>query len=216
MHFEILVEDISGKIILETLVPQILASCHEEHTFKIIPYKGIGRLPKGLSVKANPQKRQLLSNLPEILKGYGKSFRNYHAAVLVVVDLDKNDCIKFKEELLAVLKRCNPAPKTLFRIAIEEMESWLLGDKPAIKKAFPHANESRLRGYKQDSICDTWEYLADVIYPGGAKELKKHGYPVVGKTKCDWATKIAPHMDVENNKSKSFQVLREGFRKLSE
>jgi len=38
MHFEILVEDISGKTALEILIPKIISS--EQHTFNIHPYKG--------------------------------------------------------------------------------------------------------------------------------------------------------------------------------
>jgi len=38
MHFEILVEDISGKTALEILVPKIINT--EQHTFKIHAYKG--------------------------------------------------------------------------------------------------------------------------------------------------------------------------------
>jgi len=38
MHFEILVEDISGKTALEILIPKIIST--EQHTFEIHPYKG--------------------------------------------------------------------------------------------------------------------------------------------------------------------------------
>jgi hypothetical protein len=38
MHFEILVEDISGKTALEILIPKIIST--EQHTFEIPPYKG--------------------------------------------------------------------------------------------------------------------------------------------------------------------------------
>ena len=44
------------------------------------------------------------------------------------------------------------------------------------------------------------------------KELGKH-HP--GTEKCVWAKKIAPHMDVEKNESKSFQVFRDGIKKLA-
>lgn len=37
MHFEILVEDISGKTALE-IIPKIIST--EQHTFNIHPYKG--------------------------------------------------------------------------------------------------------------------------------------------------------------------------------
>ena len=46
MHFEILVEDVSGKTTLEILVPKIINP--EQHTFNIHAYKGIGHIPKNL------------------------------------------------------------------------------------------------------------------------------------------------------------------------
>ena len=36
-----------------------------------------------------------------------------------------------------------------------------------------------------------------------------------GEAKCNWARDIAPHMDVDQNQSKSFQVFRDGIRKLA-
>ena len=38
MHFEILVEDISGKTAIEILIPKIIST--EQHTFESHPYKG--------------------------------------------------------------------------------------------------------------------------------------------------------------------------------
>ncbi|MCD6389644.1 MAG: hypothetical protein J7L69_09535, partial [Desulfobulbaceae bacterium] len=113
-----------------------------------------------------------------------------------------------------ILNSCNPQPKTLFRIAIEEGEAWLLGDRNAVKAAYPHAKNQPLNAYVQDSICGTWEVLADVVYPGGSQKLKKLGWPHTGQAKCEWANKIAPHFDVESNLSKSFQVFRDGIRNL--
>ncbi len=213
MHFEILVEDDSGKIALDVLIPKILEV--SKHTYKIISYKGIGRLPKDLRGKTDPQKRVLLDRLPKILAGYGKSLPP-DAAVIVVVDLDKKNCKDFKQELLSILDNCKPKPQTLFRIAIEEGEAWLLGDKKAVLAAYPKAKNKILDTYVQDSICDTWEKLAEAVYPGGIRVLKDLGYPQIGIAKSEWSQRIAPHIDVEKNKSKSFQVFRDGLRKLAD
>ena len=120
-----------------------------------------------------------------------------------------------KHDLLNVLNTCNPRPKTLFRIAIEECEAWFLGDRPALTAAYPNAKASVLDCYTQDSNCGTWEVLADAIHPGGAMPLKQAGYPPAGMAKCEWARNIAPHMDVDSNESKSFQVSRDGVRNLA-
>ncbi len=215
MHYEILVEDESGKIALEYIVPKILGP-DTSHTYRIHPYKGIGRLPRGLKNTTNPRKRILLDQLPRVLSGYGKSLQppeNY--GVIVVVDSDRKDCQAFKGELLNLLDKCGPAPSTLFRIAIEEMEAWLLGDREAILSAFPTARKHSLDGYKQDGTCGTWEVLADAVHPGGSTALKKLGFPHTGQAKCSWAEKIAPKMDVHANLSPSFNVFVRSFEKLA-
>ena len=188
------------------------------HTWKIIPYKGIGRIPKNLRGVTDPSKRILLDRLPRILQGYGRSLKDigYLAAVVVVVDLDDRDCMTFKQELLDVLNACNPRPRTLFRIAIEESEAWLLGDRDAVKAAYPGAKDSVLDGYEQDSICGTWEVLADAVHPGGSARLRKSGYPAAGVAKCEWAESIAPHLDVDRSRSRSFQVFRDGVKALAQ
>lgn len=215
MHFEILVEDASGKIALEPILEKILGPNKQDHSYRIFPYKGIGRIPKNLRGTIDPQKRILLDRLPKLLRGYGKSLGGISAAVIVVVDLDDKDCLVFKREMLDILDACNPQPTTLFRIAIEEGEAWLLGDRDAVKTAYPHAKEKILDAYMQDSICGTWEKLADAVYPGGSQKLIKLGWPHTGQAKCEWAKNIATHLNVESNQSRSFQAFRDGIRNMA-
>ena len=214
MHFEVLVEDQSGSIAVESIMEKILGSNYTAHSWRMHFYKGKGQLPNNLRVAPNPKSPQLLNNLPSLLRGYGKSLDD-SSSVIVVVDLDNDDCLKLKQDLLNVLGTCNPSHKTLFRIAIEEGEAWLLGDRAAVKSAYPNAKDAVLNGYVQDSICDTWEVLADAVHPGGSNQLKKLGYPAAGVAKCDWARNIALHMDIDSNQSKSCQVFRDGVRKLA-
>lgn len=217
LHFEVLVEDKSGSIALEAILEKILGPNKAPHSRRIHPYKGLGRIPKDLRNATDPKKRVLLDRLPNILQGYGKSLQpfGHSVAVIVVVDLDAEDCMKFKRELLDVLKKCDPRPTALFRIAIEEIEAWLLGDRDAVKAAYPRAKDSILESYIQDSACGTWEVLADAVHPGGSAHLKKSGYPEIGMAKCEWAERIALHMDVERNKSRSFQSFRDTVRNLA-
>lgn len=214
MHFEALVEDQSGARVVELFLEKILGPNGQNHSFRIIPYKGLGQLPKNLRDVKKPRHRILLKYLPVLLNGYGKSLPP-DQCVLVVVDLDDRDCMGFKCQLLGILEKSKPSPKTLFRIAIEEIEAWLLGDQDAVKKAYPRAKNSALKQYEQDAICGTWEKLADAVYPGGASKLKKLGYPDIGMAKREWAEKIVPFCNIDNNQSKSFQVFRDGVKRLA-
>ena len=84
------------------------------------------------------------------------------------------------------------------------------GDLEVVKAKDPVLNR-----YAQDSICRTWEVLADAVHPGGSAPLKSAGYPMAGRAKCDRARNIAPRMDVGRNRSKSFQVFRDGVKRLA-
>jgi hypothetical protein len=215
MHFEILVEDASGEILLKSLLPKILGEHGNPHTWKTHPYKGIGRVPKDLRGKTDPSKRILLDRLPKVLAGYGRSLQGSDSAVVVVVDLDDRDCVVFKQELLQVLKRCHPKPRVLFRFAIEEMEAWLLGDRRAILREFPRAKTNILDSYLQDSICGTWETLANAVFPGAAHALKGQGWPRIGEEKCKWAAQIGRHLSLDRNASPSLRAFRRGLLKMS-
>ena len=61
-----------------------------------------------------------------------------------------------------------------------------------------------LNSYVNDSICGTWEKLADAVYKGGANKLNKLGRQEIGIQKSIWALSITPYMDVSKNKSPSF------------
>ena len=215
MHFEILVEDESGRIAIESILQNILGKNHAVHSWRMFSYKGLGRIPNNLHATKDPNKRILLDRLPKLLRGYGRSLPQ-PSAVIVVVDLDDKDCTVLKQDLLNVLKACDPQPNALFRIAIEESEAWLLGDRNAVKAAYPRARDAVL-----DGLC-TGQYMRYVGGSGGRRTIQAgrcdsrgSGYHETGKAKCEWAEKIARHMDMDKNRSKSFQVFRDGVRNLA-
>lgn len=212
MHIEILVEDSSGKVLLESLVPKIIGAWGSPHTWNIHHYKGIGRIPKGLSPRGDPAKRILLDQLPRILQGYGN--QPGIDAVLVVVDSDRRNCVDLLGELKALAANCRPSPNTMFRLAIEEVEAWYLGDRQALLTAYPKAKSKVLDGYVQDSVCGTWEVLANAVCSGGAVAIKSAGWPLPGQIKHEWAVNIGPILDIERNASPSFRKFRDGLLRL--
>lgn len=218
MHFDILVEGKSDKKALEVLIPKII-SIGMKNTLKIWDYSGVGHIPRKLN-PSGAKNKTLLGNLQKQLNGFGNTYAgyppNYKAMVVVVCDLDDRDKENFFKELNDVLKSCSKKPQTLFCFAIEEGEAWFLGDANAIQKAYPSAKMANIKNYIQDSICGTWEVLADLLYQGGAAALSKIGYPVAGYEKCKWAENITPHMDVDINKSPSFVEFRDNIRRLAD
>ncbi len=219
MHFEILVEDLSGKIMLASLIPMIIGA-DPANTFRIIHYRGCGSLPSDLKVNQAADKRALLNQLPRLLIGYSRAFQNAVSdnAVIVVCDLDTRD----KDTFLARLNQmrdeaaaATSVPLTVrFCLAIEEGEAWLLGDWEAVKQAYPQTKASVFRKYQNDAVCGTWEMLADMICPGGSAKLKAEGHSLLGQAKCEWAEKISPLMDISRNKSPSFNVFKSALESL--
>ena len=64
-----------------------------------------------------------------------------------------------------------------------------------------------LQSYKQDSICGTWECLADMLTKVGIAKFRKKNSTAfdVGRCKSEWAEKIGSQMELRKNVSPSFQ-----------
>jgi hypothetical protein len=211
MHIEFLVEDSSGATLVEILVPRIIGPFAAPHTWNTHAYKGIGRIPSNLRPATDARKRILLDRLPTILRGYAKT--PGIDAVVVVVDSDQQDCRTFLNELSTVAVESG-FPQALFRIAIEEIESWYLGDQTAIQAAYDNARIAVLSNHNQDSICGTWERLADAVYPGGIRAVQRVGWPLPGNLKHEWARRIGAHMAIDRNVSPSFNKFVTGLQRL--
>jgi len=85
----------------------------------------------------------------------------------------------------------------------------------AVKKAYPRAKKQVLNSYVHDSICGTWEKLADAVFPGGSSVLSAGGFQAIGLEKSIWAERITPHMDVWSNASPSFCYFRDKATELA-
>ena len=205
MYFQFLVEDKSGSILIEKLMGKLCQS-YQAVEYRCKPFKGLG----GFKKKATPAETKtgkLLNDLSIYLKGFDKSLQGIEAAIIVVVDNDTRNTEEFRSKLEDVAAQNDISIEHVFCIAVEEMEAWLLGDKDAIKRAYPNAKLSMMKSYQQDSICGTWEVLADVVYPGGVRQMKKEcqTYMEIGAWKCEWAGKIGEKMRIDENGSPSFR-----------
>ncbi|MXZ83131.1 MAG: DUF4276 family protein [Synechococcus sp. SB0666_bin_14] len=191
-HIEFLVEEPSMEAFLKPLLRRCLpAGC----TFRIHAHQG---------------KLALLRKLENRLRGYA-SFLPENHRIVVVVDLDKDQCDQLKSKLEEACAHASLKPKraaggsqwqVVTRIAIEELEAWYFGDWGAVCKAFPKVSPtvSRRSRYGNTDVIQggTWEAFERV--------LKKFGYCKQGLPKVQTATAMGQHMEPEDNSSPSFQV----------
>lgn len=213
MHFEFLVEGQAELTALSILIPKILGEYNNPHTWMIHKHQGIGKLPEKFDCTPKIQDRTLLHNFPSKLKAYGNSM-SANEIVVLLLDLDNTEnCIDYKKRILSILEICDNPPRLLVRFAIEELEAWFLGDPEAIKISFANPKVHVLNSYVQDSICGTWEVLAETVHEGGYSELLTLGKRSrrILEQKRIWASKIAPNMNVDNNTSKSFNCFKDGL-----
>jgi hypothetical protein len=191
MHLEILVEEPSAETALSVLVPRIVPEC----TFTLHPHQG---------------KPALMEHLPRKLAGYAKwipdDFR-----IIVVLDEDRSDCLTLKKRILAMAHRARLPSPLLCRIAVEELEAWFFGDVPALAAAYPGVPPelgAKKKFRNPDAIAGgTWEALERV--------LQDAGHFSSGLAKITAAKAISNHMNVERNTSRSFQVFRDGLRRIA-
>ena len=218
MHFEILVEDASGKLMLEQIVPKILGAKGKPHKYRIINIQELKhRVMADRSRERTPLPPWdtiLLQTLTSQLEAYGRSLYKKNGVVIVIVDLDFHKRDSFQKKIEQCFVGYHPAPKGSVCLAVEEGEAWLLGDLSAVRRAYPLAKEYVLNSYEQDSVCGTWEYLADAIFRGGSERLAELGYPHIGREKCQWAENIGQYVDVDRNQSPSFIRFRDTLRRL--
>jgi hypothetical protein len=151
----------------------------------------------------------ILGKLYPILLSHSKTYGI--DAVVIVIDTDRRDCRDFLTKLQRISDPIASKLTVLFRLAIEEMEAWFLGDRQALLSAYPKAKKPILDDYIQDSVCGTWELLAKATHPS-----EKHPmlWTQAGSIKHEWARMIGPSLNVESNESPSFAKFRDGLRRL--
>jgi hypothetical protein len=188
MRLHFLVEGPSETDFLNLWLPRFLPS---GHSFKIYPHRGKGRLPMNPSGPPDPRQQGLLDQLPAKLRAWSKVLDSTTDRVVVLVDLDADDCVDLKQQLLALLDLCDPQLTVKFRLAIEELEAFYLSDRQALKQVFPRAKLYKMDAYRQDSICGTWELFQNVI--GAENDDKRTWAQAMGPVlTTDWQANPSP------------------------
>ena len=157
-------------------------------------------LPEGIDFLTIPHdgKRDLELSLPVKLRAWNEP----DVSFVVVHDQDSNDCVELKRELQGICAKSGR--QVLIRIACHELEAWYWGDLAAVSEAYGVDLRplSAKRKYRNPDSID---------YP--KKELKRL-LPQMGQ--IEGARKIAPHMNLAENTSRSFQVFVQGVKRLCE
>ena len=199
---EVLVEGASDAPTVKEVLVRKFQLVDGEH-FRIHPHKGKGTLPANPLSRPDPKHQGLLDQLPAKLRGFGKSLPA-NATVLVVIDVDNQPYKELMDALNCMLAAIPIKPNVLFRLAIEETESWFIADIEALQKAYPgKVRRNVLINIQPDAIIGASEKLAEAL--GINPKL------VAGPTKFQWAMKIAPHLNLDSPKSPSFQNLIDGI-----
>jgi len=198
---DILVEEPSAEEALRYLLPKIMPP---------------GVRPKIINMR---NKSNLLKNLPARLHAYKKRLnKGENLRLVVLVDKDNDDCVQLKATLEKMAREAQLPTKSspdatghfivLNRIVVEELESWFLGDSVALRKAFPSLPiiHPRTKPFANPDNGGSWEALH--------RFLKKHGIYKNSYPKIDAARKIAQHMNISENRCKSFQKFVSGIQTL--
>ncbi|WP_308387597.1 DUF4276 family protein [Acidithiobacillus sp. AMEEHan] len=164
-------------------------------------------------------KHKLLKALPGRLAAYRDRIdRGEPLRVVVLVDQDSDDCASLKRQLEDMARTAGLATKThpdaqkhfhvVNRIAVEELESWFIGDAAALRQAFSSLPTVDVgKGiFRNPDNGGSWEALH--------RFLKKHGIYKSSYPKIDAARRIAPKLDLQANRSRSFQVFVQGVEAL--
>jgi len=159
-------------------------------------------LPANLSVRyiVFEGKSDLEAQLVRRLQHY----RVPDAQFVVLRDKDAADCRAVKAGLV---EKCREAhrPNALVRIACHELESWYLADLAAVEQALGMrglaATQNKRKCRQPDALANAAEELT---------RLTGRRYQKVGGSRA-----IGPYLDINNTRSRSFEVFVAGIRRLA-
>ena len=142
-------------------------------------------------------KSALKKSIPRKLRAW----KEPNVQFVILHDQDSADCFVLKNNLITLAKDGRRSD-TLVRIVCTELESWFLGDLDAVEKAFSvnlSKKKNKITYQNPDAISNAKEEL---------RRLVPQYQPING------ARSISKYMDINKNKSKSFQVFVSGVHRL--
>lgn len=144
-------------------------------------------------------KQDLEKQLEKKLRGWQQP----DSLFVVLRDQDAGDCRQVKAGLVKKCRKAN-RPHALVRIACHELESWYLGDLAAVERALDVkglAAHQAGRKFRDPDSATNPSYLL--------RQATSNAYQKVSGSRA-----IGPELNLEGNRSKSFQVFISGLRRL--
>jgi hypothetical protein len=144
-----------------------------------------------------------ISDLEKSIPRKLRAWLNPEAQFIVVRDKHSADCRKVKRHLLRLCEE-GRRPNTLVRIVCHELEAWFLGDLAAVENAYHLRGIAKRQGQAKYRDPDN--------VPNAEQELRRLA-PLYQK--IAGSRRIAPHMNLHNNTSRSLRVLLDGILRLT-
>lgn len=199
MHVELLLEEESAAIAVDTLLKRMLNDMSTS-TWRIQYFRG---------------KQDMFRKLPPTLRSLARA--NYADWTIVMLDSDRDDCVQLKRSVIELAEAAgliHPDQPTSHsrvrvRIATTELESWFLGDPEAICSAFARVSRRDLRlNADVDSLQDAWERLE--------RTLIQRRYYAERMRKKEVARLISEHLNLsaDHNTSRSFRLFLRTLREV--
>ncbi len=184
-RLEFLLEERSMESFLKGFLPKILPEGYVYNgNYFLRPHQG---------------KSDLLKSIPRKIKAnYGED-----TIVIILHDQDSNDCVTLKQKIDTICQTyCSNGNRYLIRIVCKELESWYLGDLDAVQQAFPKFNATTYKNkakFRKPDLLNAADELSKIL-------------PDFQKIKG--AKSISQYIDIQNNKSISFQQFVTGLQKI--
>lgn len=158
-------------------------------------------LPAGIEHRLiiHEGKQDLERSIPRKLRAWAGTDVRF----VIVRDQDAADCHDVKRRLLELCWGAG-RPDSLVRVVCRELEAWFLGDLAAVEAAY---RDRKIARYQNKAKFRSPDRLAGA--KGELKQLVPEYQPLSG------ARAVAPHLEIDRNRSHSFQVFVRGVRRLA-
>lgn len=180
---EILVEEPSMKNFLSGILPHILPDGY--------------KLNHNCFIREHQGKQDLKKSIPKKVRAY--QHLSKPVKVVIIHDQDSADCKILKEELRNLVVSNSRVP-SLIRIACRELEAWYIGDMDALESVYPIFKADKYRRwakFRNPDICNASNELEQIISTFQKGIASKE---------------ITKYLDLENNKSESFNQFISGIK----